>query len=148
MASNGRFRVGFVGVGKLGRPIALRLLGAGHDLVVFDTDTAASLSFQGTAASVATSLSELASSCDIVCMCLPGPSEVEQVVLGPEGIGSTIRPGSLLIDHTTNSPPYLYPRRQEPEPGSTNWPARKGSSGTSILKKPTAAVSFHAEEER
>ena len=37
-------------------------------------------------------------------MCLPGPAEVEQVVSGRDGIGSTVRLGTLVVDHTTNSP--------------------------------------------
>ena len=107
MTSRGRSRVGFAGVGKLGRPMAQRLLRAGHDLLVFDTDAAARSAFQETAASVASSLSELASECNIICLCLPGPAEVEQVVSGRDGIGSTVQPGTLVVDHTTNSPPVV-----------------------------------------
>lgn len=69
-------------VGKLGRSIAHRLLLAGRGRLVFDKDAAATSAFQGTAASVATSLAELVSECDIACLCLPGPAEVEQVMLG------------------------------------------------------------------
>ena len=104
MASRRDSRVGFVGVGKLGRPMAQRILRAGHDLLVFDTEAAARSAFQGTTAEVATSLTELVSECGIVCLCLPGPAEVEQVVLGRDGVGSTVRPGTLVVDHTTNSP--------------------------------------------
>ncbi|MCH8114939.1 MAG: NAD(P)-dependent oxidoreductase [Chloroflexi bacterium] len=104
MASRRDSRVGFVGVGKLGRPMAQRILRAGHDLLVFDTEASARSAFQGTTAEVATSLTELASECGIVCLCLPGPAEVEQVVSGRDGIGSTVRPGTLVVDHTTNSP--------------------------------------------
>ncbi|MCH8229612.1 MAG: NAD(P)-dependent oxidoreductase [Chloroflexi bacterium] len=84
--------------------MAQRILRAGHDLLVFDTEAAARSAFQGTTAEVATSLTELVSECGIVCLCLPGPAEVEQVVLGRDGIGSTVRPGTLVVDHTTNSP--------------------------------------------
>ncbi|MCI0882438.1 MAG: NAD(P)-dependent oxidoreductase [Chloroflexi bacterium] len=104
MASRRDSRVGFVGVGKLGRPMAQRILRAGHDLLVFDTEASARSAFQGTTAEVATSLTELASECGIVCLCLPGPAEVEQVMSGRDGIGSTVRPGTLVVDHTTNSP--------------------------------------------
>lgn len=104
MASRRDSRVGFIGVGKLGRPMAQRILRAGHDLLVFDTEASARSAFQGTTAEVATSLTELASECGIVCLCLPGPAEVEQVMSGRDGIGSTVRPGTLVVDHTTNSP--------------------------------------------
>jgi len=91
-------------VGKLGRSIAHRLLLAGRGRLVFDKDAAATSAFQGTAASVATSLAELVSECDIACLCLPGPAEVEQVMLGGDSTGPIVRPGTLVVDHTTNSP--------------------------------------------
>ena len=104
MASRKTSRVGFVGVGKIGRPMAQQLLRAGHDLLVFDTDDMARSVFEGTAATVATSLADLVSRCEIICLCLPGPPEVEQIVFGEDGIGSIVQPGTLLVDHTTNSP--------------------------------------------
>lgn len=104
MASSRRSRVGFIGVGKLGRPVAQRLARAGHDLLVYDTDPSAISAFGGPAASIAKSLAELVSECGIICLCLPGPAEVEQVVMGRDGIVSIIRPGTLVVDHTTNSP--------------------------------------------
>ena len=104
MAFRRRSGVGFVGVGKLGRPMAQRLLRAGHDLHVFDRDATAVSAFGGTEATVATSLAALVSKCDVICLCLPGPAEVEQVMLGRDGIASMVRPGTLIVDHTTNSP--------------------------------------------
>ncbi|HIK89899.1 MAG TPA: NAD(P)-dependent oxidoreductase [Dehalococcoidia bacterium] len=108
MVSDGLSRVGFVGVGKIGRPMAMQLLGAGFELMVFDSDAGALVAFERTSAAVAGSLAELVSECDIVCLCLPGPVEVEQVVLGEGGIESLIeagiKSGMLLVDHTTNSP--------------------------------------------
>ena len=104
MGSGRPSRVGFIGVGKIGRPMAQQLLRAGHDLLVFDSNNAALSAFDGTAATVATSVEQVVSECDVVCLCLPGPAEVEQVVLAEDGIESTIRPGTLLVDHTTNSP--------------------------------------------
>ena len=97
MVSDERSRVGFVGVGKLGRPMAQRILEAGHDLVVFDTDVAARSAFQETTASVASSMTELVSECSIVCLCLPGPDEMEQVMLGQDGIVTVVQPGVLAL---------------------------------------------------
>jgi len=104
MVSHRRSQVGFIGVGKLGRPMAKRLLRAGHELLIFDTDAEARSAFQDTSAAVSTALPELASACDVICLCLPGPAEVEQVILERNGIGSNLLPGTLVIDHTTNSP--------------------------------------------
>ena len=104
MVSNTHPRVGFVGVGKLGRPIAQRLMQSGFDLIVFDTDDAATSQFDGTSVSIAKSLDKLTAECEIICLCLPGPDEMKKVMLGQGGIEINIRPGTLVIDHTTNSP--------------------------------------------
>jgi len=104
MVSNTHPRVGFVGVGKLGRPIAQRLIQSGFDLVVFDKEDAATSQFEGTSACVTKSLHKLAMECRVICLCLPGPREMEEVMLGEGGIEVNIRPGTLIIDHTTNSP--------------------------------------------
>ena len=59
-------RVGFVGSGKLGRPMAQRVMQSGFDLVVFDTDDLATSQFEGTNVSVAKSLDELVVECNII----------------------------------------------------------------------------------
>ena len=97
-------RIGFVGVGKLGRPIAQQLMQSGFDLIVFDTDDAATSQFEGTSVSIAKSLDNLVMECGIICLCLPGPDEMKKVMLGQGGVELNIRPGTLIIDHTTNSP--------------------------------------------
>ena len=97
-------KVGFIGVGSIGRPMAGQLLRAGHQLTVHDVrpENAASLIAAG--ATWADSPATLAAGCEVVATCLPGPIEMEQVALGPKGILEGIRRGSLYIDHTTNSP--------------------------------------------
>ena len=96
--------VGFVGLGNMGGPMADWLLKAGLPLVVHDirTDAAAPLLEQG--ATWADSAAALASQCDVVCLCLPGPPEMQAVTLGPRGLLAGLRPGAICIDHTTNSP--------------------------------------------
>jgi len=97
-------QVGFIGTGNIGAPMAANIMKAGFSLVVNDIvqGKAAGLLEQG--AQWADSPRELAASCDIVCSCLPGPPEVEEVTLGPNGILEGLRPGSAYIDHTTSSP--------------------------------------------
>ena len=96
--------VGFIGVGKLGRPMAMRLLEAGFRLSVYDRAPAALEAFESTSVTVATSAATLASNCDIVCICLPGPPEVRSLVLGQRGIAEHLRAGAVLVEHTTSSP--------------------------------------------
>ena len=104
MISSKHPRVGFVGVGKIGRPMAKRLMECGFDLIVFDTDNIATSRFEGTSVSIARSLDNVVLECEIICLCLPGPHEMKKVTLGKRGIEANIRPGTLIIDHTTNSP--------------------------------------------
>ena len=97
-------RVGFIGVGNIGQPMAEQILAAGFPLVVHDLrrDAAAHLIDRG--AVWAESPAEVAAACDVVCTCLPGPDDVEAVVLGDGGIAERLSPGSIYIDHTTSSP--------------------------------------------
>ena len=97
-------QVGFIGTGNIGAPMAANIMKAGFTLVVNDIAQEKSASLLEQGAQWSDSPSELAASCDVVCSCLPGPSEVEEVVLGPKGILEGLRPGSTYIDHTTSSP--------------------------------------------
>jgi 3-hydroxyisobutyrate dehydrogenase len=97
-------KVGFIGVGRIGRPMASQLVRAGHQLIVHDVRREHAAALLGAGARWADSPAALASDCEVVATCLPGPMEMEHVVLAPEGILAGIRPGALYIDHTTNSP--------------------------------------------
>ena len=97
-------KIGFIGVGNIGAPIAGQLLGAGHSLVVHDLRPEAAQALLSAGAHWSDSAAALAAECEVVATCLPGPIEMEQVCLGPSGIVGVIKPGGLYIDHTTNSP--------------------------------------------
>jgi 3-hydroxyisobutyrate dehydrogenase-like beta-hydroxyacid dehydrogenase len=95
--------LGFVGVGRMGGPMASRLLGAGHSLCVFDTNPAALEPLVARGARAAASPAEVASTARIVLMSLPTPAVVHAVALGTDGIahGSTVR---VLVDLSTSGP--------------------------------------------
>jgi 3-hydroxyisobutyrate dehydrogenase-like beta-hydroxyacid dehydrogenase len=97
-------RVGFIGLGNMGGPLAGWVHKAGFPLVVHDIrrEAAAPLLEQG--ATWAASPSDLAAQCEVICTCLPGPPEMQAVTLGTLGILEGIRPGAVYIDHTTNDP--------------------------------------------
>ncbi len=97
-------RVGFIGTGNIGSPMAASILSAGHDLVVNDVVGEKTRPLVEQGAIWADSPAEVAAQCDITCTCLPGPAEMEPVTLGAGGILEGARPGSVYIDHTTNSP--------------------------------------------
>lgn len=97
-------RVGFIGVGNIGAPMAGQLLRAGHDLVIHDLRRDAGSTLLEDGAVWADSPQAVAEQCDVVATCLPGPPEMEHVTLGPGGLVAALSPGALYIDHTTNGP--------------------------------------------
>jgi 3-hydroxyisobutyrate dehydrogenase-like beta-hydroxyacid dehydrogenase len=97
-------KIGFIGVGNIGAPIAGQLLAAGHQLLVHDIRRAAADALLAAGAAWAESPGSLAGECEVVATCLPGPTEMGQVCHGPGGIVGQLKPGALYIDHTTNAP--------------------------------------------
>jgi 3-hydroxyisobutyrate dehydrogenase-like beta-hydroxyacid dehydrogenase len=95
--------IGFVGVGRMGAPMAGRLLDAGHSLTVFDTSADAVAPLQARGATVVSSAQDVASRAEIVMMSLPTPPVVQAVSIGENGIlrGSQIK---TLIDLSTTGP--------------------------------------------
>jgi 3-hydroxyisobutyrate dehydrogenase len=97
-------KIGFIGVGNIGAPIAGQLLKAGHELLVHDVRREAAAGLLEAGAAWAESIAVLAAACEVVATCLPGPTEMEQVCLGGGGLVEYFQPGALYIDHTTNAP--------------------------------------------
>jgi len=97
-------RIGFVGVGSIGAPMAGQLLAAGHALVVHDVRREAAADLLAAGAAWAESPADVAARSEVVATCLPGPAEMEAVCLGARGLLDALAPGTLYVDHTTNSP--------------------------------------------
>jgi 3-hydroxyisobutyrate dehydrogenase-like beta-hydroxyacid dehydrogenase len=96
-------RVGFVGVGDMGGPMARNLLASGYELVVYDRDAARMRAAAADGAVAADSVVEVAEGTDAVFLSLPGPPQVEQVVLG-DGLLDRMPSGSILVCMSTVSP--------------------------------------------
>jgi len=96
-------RVGFIGLGNMGLPMATFVQGAGFSLLAHDLRRGAAASLLGRGA-WADSPREVAAMCDVVCLCLPGPPEMQAVMLEPGGVLEGLRPGAVVVDHTTNAP--------------------------------------------
>jgi len=97
-------KIGFIGIGNIGAPIAGQLLNAGYALTVHDVRREAARPLLAAGAAWAGSPAGVAAECDVVATCLPGPAEMEQVCLGPDGLVEHLKTGALYIDHTTNAP--------------------------------------------
>ncbi|WPU09500.1 NAD(P)-dependent oxidoreductase [Pseudarthrobacter oxydans] len=98
-----RMKVGYIGLGNMGRGMALNLVKAGHDVTVFDLSSEAMDALVSAGAKAASSLRDLTKSVDVVFTSLPGPPQVEAVVLGPDGILDNIAPGKVLFELSTSS---------------------------------------------
>jgi len=97
-------RLGFIGLGIMGRPMASNLVQAGYSLTVFNRSRAAVETLVQAGAKPAKSPREVAEQSDIVMTAVTDASAVEAVVLGTEGVLQGAHPGLLLIDMSTISP--------------------------------------------
>ena len=95
-------RLGFIGLGNLGRHLAASLLRAGFPLTVNDRDEAAAQSLLEAGAVWAGSPGEVAAASDSVFTCLPSPKAVADVVTGESGVLEGLAPGGTWIDTSTN----------------------------------------------
>jgi 3-hydroxyisobutyrate dehydrogenase-like beta-hydroxyacid dehydrogenase len=94
-------KLGFIGVGYMGRPIAQRLLESGFKLMVYDRDRTKADKLIRYGGAVAESIAELASCCDVILTCLASDEAVLSVYSGPDGAIANVPPGSLAIDMST-----------------------------------------------
>src|ERR1700704_5158241 len=97
-------RLGFVGIGYMGRPNPRRVLGAGFKLTAYDRDPKKAEELVRYGGTVAQSVSELSSSCNVVLSCLPSDQAVLDLYQGPGGIFANAHGGSLVIDLSTVYP--------------------------------------------
>jgi len=97
-------RLGFVGIGYMGRPIARRLLESGFKLTAYDRDRSNAEELIQYGGSVAQSVAELSSSCSVVLSCLPSGEAVLDTYKGPDGVFAHAHGGSLVIDMSTVYP--------------------------------------------
>jgi 3-hydroxyisobutyrate dehydrogenase-like beta-hydroxyacid dehydrogenase len=98
-------RIGFVGTGTMGTPIASCLIAAGHELAVFDARAEAMAALVGQGARAVDSAAAAALASEVVFTSLPGPKQVEEVVFAPQvGLFAGLREGGAYIDLTTNAP--------------------------------------------
>lgn len=97
-------RAGFIGLGNMGAPLAGFVLNAGYPLMVHDLRSAAAAPLLERGATWAESPRAVAEQCEVVCICVPGPTEMRQVAIGARGVRETAKAGSVVIDLTTNAP--------------------------------------------
>ncbi|MGH2876628.1 MAG: NAD(P)-dependent oxidoreductase [Solirubrobacteraceae bacterium] len=129
--------LGWIGVGRMGRALVLRLLDAGHEVAIYNRTRAKAADLEAHGATIVDSPADLADR-EIVFTMVAGSADVEEVVCGPSGLlsRSDVRPG-LIVDSTTISPAAAEEIR-----------ARAGERGTAMLAAPVSGNPKVAESGR
>ncbi|RMF50562.1 MAG: NAD(P)-dependent oxidoreductase, partial [Anaerolineae bacterium] len=96
--------IGFIGLGIMGSGMSRNLLKAGFPLVVWNRTASRMEPLVAAGAQAAASPADLAARCDIVITCVSNTADVEEVILGENGVIHGARPGTLVIDMSTISP--------------------------------------------
>lgn len=127
-------KIGFIGLGRMGKPMAANLRKQGFELVVMDLNRAAVAELVDLGARAGESVARIARDCSIVVTMLPSSVEVEQVALGADGIFANAPRGSVLLDMSTIDP--LATDRLE---------ARAREQGLSVVDAPVGRLAEHAD---
>ncbi|EHX5424443.1 2-hydroxy-3-oxopropionate reductase [Shigella flexneri] len=97
-------KVGFIGLGIMGKPMSKNLLKAGYSLVVADRNPEAIADVIAAGAETASTAKAIAEQCDVIITMLPNSPHVKEVALGENGIIEGAKPGTVLIDMSSIAP--------------------------------------------
>ncbi len=97
-------KVGFIGLGIMGGPMAQNLMEDGYELVLYNRTPEKAEEIAGDGATVVESPREVAESCDVVVLMLPDSPQVEEIVEGEDGVLEGLKEGALIVDMSTISP--------------------------------------------
>jgi 2-hydroxy-3-oxopropionate reductase len=125
-------RIGFIGLGIMGHSMAANLLRAGHDLTVWNRTASRADDLVAEGATLANSPADLAAVCDIIFICVSDTPDVEQVILGENGVLAGATSGALVVDHSTISPQAtreMAAKLAEKGVGMLDGPVSGGSEG-------------------
>ena len=97
-------RVGFIGLGSQGGPMARRIVEAGHETTLWARRPATLEPFADTPAKVAGSPAELAAASDLVCLCVVGDADIDEITGGERGLLASMKRGGMIAVHSTVHP--------------------------------------------
>lgn len=128
-------KVGFIGLGRMGKSMASNLCKKGFEILVLDInpDPVAELVALGAAAPA--DLAELVANCDIIITMLPSSTEVLATVTGPDGVLEHARPGQLVLDMSTIEPDATLAMA-----------TAAGEKGVAIVDAPVGRLATHADK--
>ncbi|HEX4244184.1 MAG TPA: NAD(P)-dependent oxidoreductase, partial [Acidimicrobiales bacterium] len=127
-------RVGFIGLGSQGAPMARRIVESGFPLTIWARRAETTSAFADTPATVAATPAELGAASDIVGICVVGDADVEDVVLRPDGVLAGMSAGGIVAIHATS------------HPGTTRRVAERAAErGVSVVDAPVSGGGGAAE---
>jgi 3-hydroxyisobutyrate dehydrogenase len=97
-------RVGFIGLGSQGGPMARRIVEGGYPMTLWARRPTSLEPFSDTPAAVAGSPAELAAESDLVCLCVVGDADIDEITCGERGLLGAMKPGSVIAIHSTVHP--------------------------------------------
>lgn len=130
-------RVGFIGLGSQGGPMARRIIDAGFPTTLWARRSVSLEPFANTPATVAESPAELAAVSDLVCLCVVSDADIEQLINGKQGLLARPKPGSVIAVHSTVHPNTCRELAR-----------RAGGVGVSVLDAPVSGGGQAAEQGR
>jgi len=137
--------IGFIGVGRMGGPMARRLLAAGYGVVAFDASQAALDEAKAAGASIASSPKDVADQVELVLVSLPTPDILEKVVLGDNGVssGSKVK---IVVDLSTSGPKAAAKVAAGLAEKSVDWVDSPVSGGVKGAEAGTLAVMISCKQ--
>lgn len=130
-------RVGFIGLGSQGGPMARRIAEGGYPTTLWARRPATLEAFADTPAEIAASPAELAAASDLVCLCVVGDADIDELTGGEGGLLSAMKPGGIIAVHSTVHPTTCRELAK-----------RAGAVGVSIVDAPVSGGGGAAAEGR
>jgi 3-hydroxyisobutyrate dehydrogenase-like beta-hydroxyacid dehydrogenase len=100
-------KVGFIGLGSMGLPMAQRIRSEGHELTLYARRQAPLEPFADAEVTIAATPAEMSAAIEAVGICVFDAAGVEEVMFGPDGLVHALKPGTVVLVHSTVSPPQV-----------------------------------------
>ena len=140
-------KIGFIGIGIMGFPMAANLLQAGYSLLAYDLNQEALAKLVQQGAQQGTSCSRVAAHCDIIITMLPNSPDVQKAVNDPQGIAEGVKKGQILIDMSSIAPLVSRSLAKQLEQKEVDMLDAPVSGGQEKARSGTLAIMVGGKEE-
>ena len=140
-------RVGWIGTGIMGKSMCGHLIDAGYDVMVYNRTRAKCMELQNKGAKVVDSVAQVAEYADVVFNIVGYPTDVEQVILGPNGVLEKMKSGGIVVDMTTSEPSLaerIFEEARKRQLHAIDAPVSGGDTGA---KQGTLSIMIGGENE-